>query len=524
VARASCGRRSPGPVACRSFRPALTLWSSAQRLAVALAVAAAGVAPPPGDAAEGATAARAAQAERELTVMTFNVWYGGVQVDFRQVARSIRAAGADVVGVQEPEGNLHRLATVAGLPYVDESLHMISRYPLFAVEREGVRLAYAALDLDHVVALGNVHLTCCPYGPEEAGAGKSAEEVLELERSLRLPEIRPYLRSLRPLAGRGVPTFLTGDFNSPSHLDWTEAVARARPQRVPYPLVWPVSTALARAGFRDSYREAHPDPVATPGFTWTPGTPPPRTRRRETLDRIDWVLAAGPARTLAARLVGETGGPDVEVGVQGYGSDHRAMASTFAVSPATAPPLVSAEPRVVTRGRRVSVRYTRTAGGPGRQIGILRGSSRRPVMSIPIFDGADHLAAYFGTAPLSPGAYRAALLRGDGGVAATYRFWVEAPGTRPSIRTARRSYRRGRPIRLSWKGAPANKLDWIGIYAAGESDLYQYLGFKYTGARPSGRMSFTRADLGALRPGRYRATLMLDDGYSVLAQARFRVR
>jgi hypothetical protein len=37
-------------------------------------------------------------------------------------------------------------------------------------------------------------------------------------------------------------------------------------------------------------------------------------------------------------------------------------------------------------------------------------------------------------------------------------------------------------------------------------------------------MSFTRADLGALRPGRYRATLMLDDGYSVLAQARFRVR
>jgi hypothetical protein len=301
-------------------------------------------------------------------------------------------------------------------------------------------------------------------------------------------------------------------------------VARARPQRVPYPLVWPVSTALARAGFRDSYREAHPDPVATPGFTWTPGTPPPRTRRRETLDRIDWVLAAGPARTLAARLVGETGGPDVEVGVQGYGSDHRAMASTFAVIPAAAPPLVSAQPHVVTRGRRVSVRYTRTAAGPGRQIGILRGSSRRPVMSIPIFDGADHLTAYFGTAPLRPGAYRAALLRGNGGVAATSRFWVEAPGTRPSIRTARRSYRRGRPIRLSWKGAPANKLDWIGIYAAGESDLYQYLGFKYTGARPSGRMSFTRADLGALRPGRYRATLMLDDGYTVLAQARFRVR
>ena len=57
--------------------------------------------------------------------MTFNIWYGGVQVDFRQVARSIREAGADVVGVQEPEGNLRRLAAATGLPYVDDSLHLI---------------------------------------------------------------------------------------------------------------------------------------------------------------------------------------------------------------------------------------------------------------------------------------------------------------------------------------------------------------------------------------------------------------
>jgi endonuclease/exonuclease/phosphatase family metal-dependent hydrolase len=472
----------------------------------------------------GAPPARGAQADRPLTVMTFNVWYGGVQIDFRQVARSIREAGADVVGVQEPEGNLRRLAAATGLPYVDDSLHLISRYPLFAVERRGLRLAYVALDLDRVVAVGNLHLTCCPYGPEEAAAGRPARRVLALERSLRLPEIRPYIRSLGPLARRGVPAFLTGDFNSPSHLDWTEAVALVRPQRVPYPLAWPVSRALARAGFRDSYREAHPDPVATPGFTWTPGTPPPRIRRRETLDRIDWVMAAGPARTLAARLVGETGGPDVEGGVSPFGSDHRAVASTFSVTPAAAPPLVSAEPRVVTRGERVSVRYTRTTGGPGRTIAILRASSRKPLMSIPIYDASDHLASYFGTATLRPGAYRAALTRGDGSVAASYRFWIEAPGTEPGIRTTRRSFARGESIRLRWEGAPANRLDWIGIYRAGEDDLYGYLGFRYTGARPSGRMSFTKADLGVLRPGRYRATLMLDDGYSVLADTSFRVR
>ena len=39
-----------------------------------------------------------------VTVMTFNVWYGGVQVDFPSIGRAIRAADADIVGVQEPEG------------------------------------------------------------------------------------------------------------------------------------------------------------------------------------------------------------------------------------------------------------------------------------------------------------------------------------------------------------------------------------------------------------------------------------
>lgn len=263
-------------------------------------------------------------AAEPLTVMTFNVWYGGVQVDSSQIGAAIRRADADIVGLQEPEGKMREIARSARLPYVDESLHLISRYPLYPVQRGGVRFAYAALSLRKVVAIANVHLPSSPYGPELQRDGRSDRAVLRNERVTRLPEIRPYLRPLARVSDAGVPTFLTGDFNSPSHLDES--------------LAWPVSRALAREGFRDSYREAWPDPVGRPGLTWTPGTPPGRIREQETVDRIDWVMARGPATTASSALVGELGGPDVDIGFERYGSDHRAVATTFAVTPAAARP------------------------------------------------------------------------------------------------------------------------------------------------------------------------------------------
>ena len=64
---------------------------------------------------------------------------------------------------------------------------------------------------------------------------------------------------------------------------------------------WPVSEELFDLGFRDSYREAHPDPVKEPGTTHRSG------------ERIDYVYAAGPSTTLDSKLVGERGGEDVEI-------------------------------------------------------------------------------------------------------------------------------------------------------------------------------------------------------------------
>ena len=153
---------------------------------------------------------------------------------------------------------------------------------------------------------------------------------------------------LPELADDGMPVFLTGDFNSPSHLDWTPAVDAVR-EEVRYPVVWPVSAALADAGFRDSYREVHPNPVAVPGFTWTP----PGTLESvpdEVHDRIDWVLVQGPAETLATQLVGEAGGPDVDIERDPYPTDHRGVVSTFRVDAADPAPFAAVGARRVFVG------------------------------------------------------------------------------------------------------------------------------------------------------------------------------
>jgi endonuclease/exonuclease/phosphatase family metal-dependent hydrolase len=457
-----------------------------------------------------------------VRVMTFNVWYGGVSVDLGQIGEAIRAAGADLVGVQEPEGDLRELADAAGLPYVDESMHLISRYPLFAVERGGVRLAYAEVARDRVVALENVHMPCCPYGPNLVKLGKDAGEVLALERRTRLEAIEPYLDPLGALADSGVPVFVTGDFNSPSHLDWTSDAVAARD--LPYPVEWPASKALADAGFRDSYREAHPDPAETPGLTWTAGQPPPRMRPQETQDRIDWVLAAGPAQTVSSELVGEQGGPDVEVGVSPWGSDHRAVVSEFSAMPAPAPYLVDADPRVVERGERVTLRYALAGGGPGRVVGIVAGPDpgAEPEQTLPIYDASDHIAPMFGTVALAAGRYSAVLLDGDGGVLASSPFWVVEPNAEPRIETDRAVYPHGDPVDVSWLGGPGNKLDYVAIFRASDPSLYSYLGYRYVDARPAGTIRFGVGS--PLKPGRYVARLMLDDGYSVIAETPFEVR
>jgi hypothetical protein len=386
----------------------------------------------------------------------------------------------------------------------------------------------------------NAHLPSDPYGPYLVRDGGSPHALTELELSTRMPAIDDEIAAVPGLASRDIPVFLTGDFNSPSHLDWTPAVAAVRPEVV-YPFVWPVSEALADAGFLDSYRQVHPDPVAVPGFTWTPGGS--ESVPDDVLDRIDWVLAAGPARALESQIVGEKGGPDVDIPVIPYPTDHRGVVSTFSVRPGEPSPFVAVERRRATIGRSLSVVF-HAHGRRGEEVGIVRLGGEGADAVARVSTGLGHPedgTVLISTAGLERGAYEAVLLGKHDDVLSRSAFWLYRPGERTKVWTSRHVYTKGSPITVSWSNAPGMRWDWVSVFPAGGKLPKQsicnvgycgnddYLLYEYTHTQIEGTATITKGSLVGngswpLKPGRYEIRLLLDDGYRAVARSRpFRV-
>jgi endonuclease/exonuclease/phosphatase family metal-dependent hydrolase len=458
----------------------------------------------------------------ELRVMTFNIWVGGELVDFNKVIEAIELAQADVVGLQEPGGNARRLAEALDW-HVSERMHIISRFPLIDPPGANGMYLFVQIAPGQVVAMSNVHLPSDPYGPYLVRDGEALEAVLQNEADTRMPALQPFLDVLPGLVEAGYPLFFTGDFNTPSHLDWTAEAAEVMPH-IMYPVEWPVTQALEAVGFVDTYRAAHPDPVAVVGMTWTPGYPVSRPLDEgEVVDRIDYVFAAGQAEVVDSQIVGELGGPDVAIGVVPYPSDHRGVVSTVRVMP-IAPPLFTAFDRRVLRvGDPIVVRYAAPTGEDTDRIVIVpvgASAADEGLMSLPPMEADFYGAVTFGSQTLAPGAYEAVLVDGNGEEHARNQFWLLARDAVPEIRTTQPSFTAAEAITVEWQNAPDNRYDWVGIYPAGESDLYNYLGFLYTEQASSGEVSFS--DLG-LAPGDYEVRLMRDDWYVVLASSTFSV-
>lgn len=453
----------------------------------------------------------------DLKVMTFNIRYGG-RYDFDQVMEAIRAADADVVGMQEPYGRISEIADALDW-YVSLRLHVISRFPILE-PTDGGQWGFVQVAPGRVVVMANTHLPSTPYGPYLVRKGDSLDRVLEDEGD-RLDWATDLLDAVAPVLDGFTPMFLTGDFNSPSYRDWTAAVSEVRPE-VPYPVEWPVSKAMEDAGFVDSYRAAHPDPLADPGFTWTPGTGEvPVVKPDEVFDRIDFVWAAGVVDVLDSDVVGEAGGPVTDIAVDPWPSDHRGVVSTFRLTPVVPPVFVAVSDARVEQGSPFDV-YFHAPGEPGEHIAITPESSATSAADAPTGDDApaDGLVPFESTG-FQPGAYTAALLDAGGTTIADVSFVVVDPDAAPTIVAAKDEFAVGEAIEVSWTNGLGNRNDWIALTAAGKS-ARSYLTWRYIDARVLGTASIGRASDGTwpLPPGEYQVHLCTDDSYTCIASTQ----
>ena len=476
-----------------------------------------------------------------LKVMELNIEYGGTQVSFAKVVQAVKAASPDVIGLEEAETNTSRLAKAAGYPYWSNSMQVVSRYPLLEPPAAGGSYLLVQVQPGFGVALANVHLPSDAPGPTMIRKGKTAEQVIASETKVRLPYIQRQLEVLPPLAEQGIPVFLLGDFNAPSHLDYTAATAGTR-DYVKYPLEWPVSKAVEAAGFIDSWRAVYPDPVANPGLTWWAARPRvdgwnPGPRAPQ--DRIDFIYAAGPAQATAAQLAGEKGGPEVAFAVQPWPSDHRGVLATFSVTPGSLPVMVAAAPQVATVGDQVTAYYKAAPSGAAAVAVVPVGGAPADALESPAVPAGAAAAgsAQVPTQALDPGDYELLLVGAGGEVQARAPFWVQASGSKPVLTTDKTTYSSGEPIIVTWKNAPANRWDWLGVYKAGAADpsVDYYLIWQYTGGAGSGTSAGTVAgsmtmEQGAvegkpwpLPPGRYVLYYLLADGYETAAKTTFTV-
>ncbi len=128
--------------------------------------------------------------------------------------QAIRRGGADVVGVEEAQTHIPRLARALGWPYFSERLQVVSKYPLIDPPGADAHYLFVEVAPGQVVAIQNVHLPSNPYGPFRIKQGASRDEVLAIENRLRVPAIQITLDAAQPLLDAGIPTFLVGDFNT----------------------------------------------------------------------------------------------------------------------------------------------------------------------------------------------------------------------------------------------------------------------------------------------------------------------
>ena len=305
-----------------------------------------------------------------LRILSYNIYWGGHQKDLEKTIEVIGKSGADLVGIQENvnreyEDQTPEIAKALGFSYVRHAVldaleefgakgnklrarwtqqagqSTLSRHPITAQSPGGSGIQVELPSIEKVWMF-NTHLWHYPYAPYQLMnvgyyQGDSIDpdtpdaelQAINSARIAHETEINKVLWDIKSILSSGEPVFLTGDFNEPSHLDWTteSALAGLHPLKVSFP----TSKQVTEAGLKDAFRELFPDPVTVPGFTWPAGTYPetPDSSVADPEDRIDFIYFTGEkVQVKNVQRLGEAADTS-DISFANYPSDHRAVLATF---------------------------------------------------------------------------------------------------------------------------------------------------------------------------------------------------
>lgn len=260
----------------------------------------------------------------DFKLMAFNIFHGGhelgEEVGVNRVIEIIKESKADVVGMIETYGSGAIIADALGYYFYlrSSNLSIMSKYPIEETYDfyNSFNCSAATLQISQTQRINylNIWLDYRPSTNDQIRDKVSVDSIIAGEWQTRAKELDAILKDAKGLIDSSqVPLFVSGDFNIDSHLDWCK---KAKHLHSGYVIEWPTSRLMEKAGFRDSYREIHPDPVKDPCLTWS------TMAKNELQYRIDFIYHKGKSvKVIDSQMI--------DSHPIRFPSDHAAMLSTF---------------------------------------------------------------------------------------------------------------------------------------------------------------------------------------------------
>ncbi len=311
-------------------------------------------------------------------VLQFNIWQEGTQVDggYNAIVQQIIDSKADLIAFSEVR-NYHDTRfcdrMVESLRERGETFYsfysydsgILSRYPItdsltvFPENGDHGSIYKAIINVSgQEIGFYTAHLDYlnCTYYDIKGYSGTTWEKrppMTDLDSimannmaSMRDDAIRNFITEAKKDLEKGRIVMIGGDFNEPSHLDWTEATKDLY-NRQGLLVPWTVSILLEQQGYKDAYRVQYPNPLKHPGITYPAdcsGAPvekltwAPESDERERIDFIYYfpdkhlqlqdAVVWGPSGSISRnQRVQENERTEVGSGI--WPSDHKAVLVTM---------------------------------------------------------------------------------------------------------------------------------------------------------------------------------------------------